>query len=240
MLKDILVTAPSTFLGRICLILGGLDPCPDAFVSNFNGASLAGWKPRSQPPPGSTCSTPSSIWMLMLLEKSPSPKINATGFCHPGSFQLEIQNRGKNISIRPIWMPHMGKNVLRQNQQMAKPCAVTCPSTPSSPPPPPPPPRLLTRPPTPPSSPSPLAPRALPRGWWSATGTWSPKHSAMSATENIIIAPSPTSRTPPWLGMMQTLKNSHQAILPMFHIFGLGVTMTGCLWSGAKQVTLPK
>jgi len=30
------------------------------------------------------------------------------------------------------------------------------------------------------------------------------------------------------------------AILPMFHIFGLGVTMTGCLWSGARQVTLPK
>lgn len=30
------------------------------------------------------------------------------------------------------------------------------------------------------------------------------------------------------------------AVLPMFHIFGLGVTMSGALWSGAKQVTLPR
>ena len=30
------------------------------------------------------------------------------------------------------------------------------------------------------------------------------------------------------------------SILPMFHIYGLGVTMTACLWAGAKQVTLPR
>ena len=30
------------------------------------------------------------------------------------------------------------------------------------------------------------------------------------------------------------------AVLPMFHIFGLGVTMTGALWAGARQVTLPR
>ena len=30
------------------------------------------------------------------------------------------------------------------------------------------------------------------------------------------------------------------AVLPMFHIYGLGVTMTACLWAGAKQVTLPR
>ena len=30
------------------------------------------------------------------------------------------------------------------------------------------------------------------------------------------------------------------SVLPMFHIYGLGVTMTACLWAGAKQVTLPR
>lgn len=30
------------------------------------------------------------------------------------------------------------------------------------------------------------------------------------------------------------------SILPMFHIFGLGVTMNACLWAGAKQVILPR
>ena len=30
------------------------------------------------------------------------------------------------------------------------------------------------------------------------------------------------------------------AILPMYHIYGLGVTMNCSLWTGAKQVTLPR
>merc|ERR1719468_1245219 len=30
------------------------------------------------------------------------------------------------------------------------------------------------------------------------------------------------------------------AVLPMFHIFGIGVTMTGALWAGARQVTIPR
>jgi len=30
------------------------------------------------------------------------------------------------------------------------------------------------------------------------------------------------------------------AVLPMYHIFGLGVTMTGALWAGAQQVTIPR
>ena len=29
------------------------------------------------------------------------------------------------------------------------------------------------------------------------------------------------------------------AVLPMYHIYGLGVTMTGCLHHGAKQVVMP-
>ena len=29
------------------------------------------------------------------------------------------------------------------------------------------------------------------------------------------------------------------AVLPMFHIYGLGVTMTGCLHHGARQVVMP-
>eukprot|EP00088_Acartia_fossae_P039379 TRINITY_DN4098_c0_g1_i4.p1 TRINITY_DN4098_c0_g1~~TRINITY_DN4098_c0_g1_i4.p1 ORF type:complete len:371 (-),score=73.62 TRINITY_DN4098_c0_g1_i4:147-1094(-) len=30
------------------------------------------------------------------------------------------------------------------------------------------------------------------------------------------------------------------AVLPMFHIFGIGVTMGGALWSGTRQVTVPR
>ena len=36
-----------------------------------------------------------------------------------------------------------------------------------------------------------------------------------------------------------TFQDVTLAVLPMYHIYGLGVTMTGCLHHGAKQVVLP-
>ena len=87
---------------------------------------------------------------------------------------------------------------------MSKPCAArVCPFMPTSPHLLPPHRQRSSQQPIRPSSPSPRAPQALPRGWWSATRTWSPRHSAMSATGSTTTAPSPTSRTPPWLATLQ-------------------------------------
>ena len=69
---------------------------------NKDSPSRTSCKTRYQPPPVSTLSTQSSTWILMLLEKSPFPIMNATGFCHSGSFKLEIHKRPKHLYSDPL------------------------------------------------------------------------------------------------------------------------------------------
>jgi len=74
-----------------------------------------------------------------------------------------------------------------------------------------------------------------------SSGTTGPPKGVMISQHNLVMQTASTSSDGEFFyRAFGNFQDVTIATLPMFHIFGLGVTMTGALWSGTNQVTIPK
>jgi len=74
-----------------------------------------------------------------------------------------------------------------------------------------------------------------------SSGTTGPPKGVMISQHNLVMQTASTSSDGEFFyRAFGNFQDVTIATLPMFHIFGLGVTMTGALWSGTNQITIPK